>query len=42
MRETMTLEIIDFDNSDEWSTSLEAILRPLITNVAWKKLTNAN
>lgn len=42
MRELMALEIIDFDNIDEWSTSLESVLRPLITDVAWKNLTNAN
>ncbi len=38
----MSLEIIDFDNTDEWSTNLEAVLRPLITDIAWNKLTNAN
>ena len=38
MRGTMTLEIIDFDNIDEWATSLENALHPLMTDSARKKL----
>jgi len=37
----MTLQIIDFDNIDEWATSLENALRPLMTDVARKKLAEA-
>lgn len=42
MRELMALEIVDFDNIDEWSASLESVLRPLITDGAWENLANAN
>lgn len=34
----MSLEILDFDNIDEWATSLENVLRPLMTDSARKKL----
>src|SRR5688500_7648787 len=37
----MSLEILDFDNIDEWATSLENALRPLITDTAGKKLAEA-
>lgn len=37
----MTLQVIDFDNIDEWATSLENVLRPLMTDSAWEKLTKA-
>lgn len=34
----MSLEILDFDNIDEWATNLENVLHPLMTDSTRKKL----